>query len=284
METPAPPPPKPTFKVGDVFPTFAKVKERIELYSTQNHVPMSISDSRTLKSAVSKSRLAKEISEEKVKLLHYCEVKYACIHGGRKHTNRGTGKRKTSTFKKNCPCFVSFRVDDRGENLIVTNVNMEHANHEVNEQLYQFYPKVRKLNEDDKSYAERMLAMKVNKKLLLHELKNDTGKRVSLRDLTNIAVAAKRRHSTRNDLNACVDLLRNVYHCNVDICTSTDNEFCGIFVQDADMRETFAAFPEILFAILSTQLTNFWNCYFRFMSLLVRILMALRRLQVWDCC
>ena len=161
-------------------------------------------------------------------LLRYCEVKYACIHGGRKHTNRGTGKRKTCTFKKNCPCFVSFRIDEKGENLIVTNVNLDHANHELNEQLYQFYPKVRKLSDDEKSCAERMLAMKTKKKLLQHELENDTGKRVSLRDLTNIAVAAKRRSSTRNDLSACVDLLRNVYHCNVDICTSSDNGFCGI--------------------------------------------------------
>ena len=45
----------------------------------------------------------------------------------------------------------------------------------------------------------------------------------------------------------CVDLLRNIYRCNVDICTTEDDEFCGIFVQDMDMRETFAAFPEILF-------------------------------------
>ena len=236
-----------TFKVGDAFSSFADVKKRIETYHEEEHVLMYISDSRTLKSAVSKKRLAKNIPEEKVKLLHYSEVKYACIHGGRKHTNRGTGKRKTSTFKKNCPCFVSFRLDEIGENLIVTNVNMEHANHEINEQLYQFYPKVRKLSDDDKLYAERMLAMKVNKKLLQHELKNDTGKRVSLRDLTNIAVAAKQRSGTRNDLNTCVDLLRNDYHCNVDICTSEDNEFCGIFVQDVDMRDTFAAFPEILF-------------------------------------
>ena len=126
-----------TFKVGDAFSSFADVKKRIETFHEEEHVLMYISDSRTLKSAVSKKRLAKNIPEEKVNLLHYSEVKYACIHGGRKHTNRGTGKRKTSTFKKDCPCFVSFRLDEIGENLIVTNVNMEHANHDINEQLKQ---------------------------------------------------------------------------------------------------------------------------------------------------
>ena len=51
-ETTPPPPPRLTFKVGDAFPTFAKVKEQIDLYSSQNHDPMSICDSRTLKSAI----------------------------------------------------------------------------------------------------------------------------------------------------------------------------------------------------------------------------------------
>ena len=68
METTTPAPPRLTFKVGDAFPTFVKVKEQIELYSSQNHAPMSICDSRTLKSAVSKNRLAKQISEENLNL------------------------------------------------------------------------------------------------------------------------------------------------------------------------------------------------------------------------
>ena len=114
----------------------------------------------------------------------------------------------------------------------------------MNENLYQFYPKVRKLSDEEKTYAEQLLSIHADKKLLQQQMKKDTGKRVSLRDLTNINAAAKRRNTTRNDLNACVDKLRNVY---VDICTSDDDKFCGIFVQDTDMRDTFAAFSEILF-------------------------------------
>ena len=74
-----PPPPSTSFKLGDAFPTFADVKERIDIYSSENHFMMSISDCRTLKSAVSTKRTAKEISEEKANLLHYSEVKYSCI-------------------------------------------------------------------------------------------------------------------------------------------------------------------------------------------------------------
>ena len=165
-----------SFAEGDLFASFDAVKERIELYSKQSHVPLSISDSRTIRSAVAINRLSNSMSEEKMKLLHYYEVKFTCIHGGRKHRNRGTGKRKSSTFKKGCPCFIAFRLDGEKNNLVVTKVNTEHANHEVNENLYEFYPKVRKLSEEDKSYAEQMLAMSANKKILQQQLKKDTGK------------------------------------------------------------------------------------------------------------
>lgn len=83
------------FEVGDSFPTIDAVKERIELYSKQIHVPFSIDDCRTIKSAIATNRMSASISEEKANLLHYYEVKFACIHGGRKHRNRGTGKRKS---------------------------------------------------------------------------------------------------------------------------------------------------------------------------------------------
>ena len=69
-----------------------------------------------------------------------------------------------------------------------------------------------------------------------------------------------KRSGTRNNLNTCVDLLRSVYRCNVDICTTEENEFCGIFVQNNDMRETLAAFPEIIFV----DATNYSNFYFLF--------------------
>ena len=60
-----------TFNVGDSFPSIEAVKERIELYSNQTHVPLSISDGQTIQSAISSKRMSKLISEEKTKLLHY---------------------------------------------------------------------------------------------------------------------------------------------------------------------------------------------------------------------
>ena len=65
-----------SFAEGDLFASFDAVKERIELYSKQSHVPLSISDSRTIRSAVAINRLSNSMSEEKMKLLHYYEVKF----------------------------------------------------------------------------------------------------------------------------------------------------------------------------------------------------------------
>ena len=42
-------------------------------------------------------------------------------------------------------------------------------------------------------------------------------------------------------------MLREKHNCSVDILADENDTFCGLFVQDAEMRETFAAFPEILF-------------------------------------
>ena len=93
--------------MGDSFPSIEAVKERIELYSKQTHVPLSISDGWTIQSAISRKRMSKSISEQKSELLNYYEVKFTCIHGGRKDRKRGTGRRRSSTFREVAP--VSFR-------------------------------------------------------------------------------------------------------------------------------------------------------------------------------
>ena len=73
-------------------------------------------------------------------------------------------------------------------------------------------------------------------------------KRERLKDLSNIALSAKRKqHATKDDLSKCVDMLCKNYNYSVDISTDEDDTFCGLFVQDYEMEETFTAFPAILF-------------------------------------
>ena len=66
-------------------------------------------------------------------------------HGGRNYKGRGKGIRDSSTFQMKCPCSISLRLSEDGNQLVVTQLNLSHENHDVGEENYQFYPKVRKL-------------------------------------------------------------------------------------------------------------------------------------------
>ena len=111
---------------------------------------------------------------------------------------------------------------------------------------YKHYPKNRKLDENDKEYAKHQLDMNANKKKLQYELMQKTGKIVTLRDLTNISQLIK-NGSTRNDLDATINMLRTQFMGTVDVCSDAEQNFIGLFMQDQDMRDVFNAYPEILF-------------------------------------
>ena len=75
--------------VGQTFSTFADLESKIEEYKAGNYVDLYMRNSRTVGAA--KSRTSVALKPELV----YYEVKYACVHGGRKFSSRGTGKRET---------------------------------------------------------------------------------------------------------------------------------------------------------------------------------------------
>ena len=198
----------------------------------------------TIKAAV-KQQSIKTLSNEKTDSLKYYRIKYACIHGGRLYNNRSTGKRKSSTFLKSCAFHINVSLSSDRNFLEIVSMNETH-NHDVDAETHQMYPKNRKLSTEELIYAQDMMALDVNKKKLQHQLANETGKSIILKDLSNIAVAAK-RSNTRNDLSACLDNLRRQHGCTVDVLRDENDNFCGLFAQDQKMRDTLASFPEILF-------------------------------------
>ena len=236
------------------FSSYDELQKKIDDYSRKSYECLSIGLSRTLEAAVRQ----KKVSAARVvnSSLKFYEIKYSCVHGG-KHKPKGTGKRSTHTFKMNCPFSLSLRLSSDGKHLVVTNVHLTHEGHDIGPENHKFYPKVRKLNNEERQYAEEMLSLGANNKKLQQQLVKQTGKSVLLRDLSNIASSSKkRRHDTQNDLGKCVEVLRQRYNCSVDISTDENEKFCGLFIQDEEMRQTFDAYPEIVFLDATYKLLN----------------------------
>jgi len=136
------------------------------------------------------------------------------------------------TFRQDCPAHISLKVDDEGRALQVRSLCTEH-NHELSKvisfteqfiyivltmvcilpvhyELFKHLPQQRKLPAEVKEKAARLLCMKANKKLIQQEISKETGKVVLLKDICNIATAARQGRS-RNNLDATVQTLMDKY-------------------------------------------------------------------------
>ena len=80
------------FFVGKEFPSYNELEESINTYCDEKLISIYIRTSRTIDAAVRSHRI-KEPTVEISNLLKYYEIEYACIHGGKKYTSRGKGKR-----------------------------------------------------------------------------------------------------------------------------------------------------------------------------------------------
>ena len=77
-----------TFKLGERFDSFAELEEKITQYEQENYVNLWVRSSRTIEAAHLKKHLDSAI--------RYYEIKYACIHGGKKFKSESTGARSSS--------------------------------------------------------------------------------------------------------------------------------------------------------------------------------------------
>uniref|UniRef100_A0A1X7VH59 ZSWIM1/3 RNaseH-like domain-containing protein n=1 Tax=Amphimedon queenslandica TaxID=400682 RepID=A0A1X7VH59_AMPQE len=82
----------------------------------------------------------------------------------------------------------------------------------------------------EKLEVDMLLALKANKKM----------------DLRNI-VSKSKSSASRNHLKACVKKLTDKHGATVDVVANEDSLLTGIFFQDKEMKDMFAAYPEILF-------------------------------------
>ena len=110
------------------------------------------------------------------------------------------------------------------------------------QEFFYTLPHNRRLTPGELKDVQNLLSLKANKKMVKDKIEKTSGKKVTLKDLSNISTKQKST-STRNDLKETVFI--HVGAC-VDVIVDNDNVLQGIFFQDNEMKHSFTCNPELL--------------------------------------
>ncbi len=78
------------FVVGESFSSYTELEEKIKSYQKEKFVQLTHRDSRTLENA--RKRVPKRVEGANGALVYYT-LHFACMFGGKKYKNEGTGQR-----------------------------------------------------------------------------------------------------------------------------------------------------------------------------------------------
>ena len=79
-----------SFEVGESFSSYDDLEKKIEAYEKSTSIQLTHRDSRTIEAA--KKRVPKRVAGIKSDLKYY-NIHFACVFGGKKYKNEGTGDR-----------------------------------------------------------------------------------------------------------------------------------------------------------------------------------------------
>lgn len=199
-------------------------------------------DVRTLASAA--KRVPKRVANANQSLTYY-SLKLCCKFGGKTVEAREKRRRKTKSFRQGCPFEVYITVSEDGKYLQVNRISGEH-NHILKKDIYERLPRQRATR--SKVVAkdiEAAIKLKANPKLLKQKIENATGRKVTLKDISNIKQTSK-KNLQKNDLEDVIDYLKNQPGARTEVVVDEENNFKGLFYQDAFMQNMYAHFPEII--------------------------------------
>ena len=149
---------------------------------------------------------------------------------------------------------IQIGLDETGKFLTVKKLDETH-NHHILPEAYSYLRKVRKLNDEQKDEAMKMVKLRCNKKLVAQYMKEKYEKNVTLKDLSNIRT--KIISSAENNLEEISKILKKNDPSNiVKILFNNDRSFEGIFYQDAEMQEMYKKYPEVLLCDATYKLNN----------------------------
>ena len=105
------------------------------------------------------------------------------------------------------------------------------------------YPKI--LSGHILEEVKTAIKLKANNKFLRQIIEQDTGKKVTLKDISNIKYRT-RLPLNRNDLDSVVEFLKKEGDSSVNIMVDEEEKFKGLLYQDACMRNMYMKFREVM--------------------------------------
>ena len=225
------------FFVGQTFSDLDKLEKRKTKYEEFNFCELWKRDVRTLEAAA--RRVPKRVAIAKSSLKYY-SLKLVCKFGGeaRKRTQR---IRNTKTFRQGCPFEVYLILSQDGQHLEVIRVNEAH-NHVANKTIYEHLPRQRasRVKRSVDNIAEA-IKLQANPKLLQQKVEETTGRKVTLKDISNIKQRSK-QDINKNNLEDVIQHLKNQPGSTTEVIIDKDDNFKGIFYQDKYMQNLFEKF------------------------------------------
>ena len=105
-------------------------------------------------------------------------------------------------------------------------------------------PRQRLLPGHDLEEIKSAIKLKANNKLLQQKIEQDRGKKVTLKDISNIKYRT-RLPLNRNDLDSVVEFLQKG-DSSMDKMVDEEKNFKGLLYQDTYMRNMYMKFPEVM--------------------------------------
>ena len=194
------------FYIGKRFESITELHEVKKSFEDTYFVESWKKDARRLSAA--KKRATKPVANINP-LLHCCSILLPCKFSGkprkkkRKKTDR---KKETKIFAKIVLFEIYLAASEDGNALKVLGINLEH-NHEISKDLYESLPRQRLLPVHVLEEVKSAIKLKANNKLLQQKIEEDTGKKVTLKDISNIKYRT-RLPLIKNDLDSVVEFLK----------------------------------------------------------------------------
>ena len=122
---------------------------------------------------------------------------------------------------------------------------VEEHNHNLNKIIYEHLSRQRALPEDLALEVKESIKLKAKKKLLQQKIQTTTGKKVTLKDLSNLRQKTNQGIST-NDISDIIAYLNQKEGSTVDVMIDGEDNVKAIFYQDQYMSKIYERYPEIL--------------------------------------